>query len=489
MAWAIVNLIELGDASDAILKENYKSILAAENMIDMIERQDSASLLTLLGYKDDGSGQFESNGIRFSEWLGRAKDNITIEGEAEILSGIEKSYSKYLSSVASLVGTESLSLEQRKAYYRQRVLPDFLEVRNLCVRLREINQETMYEASEKARRLSRRAVVSTGAIGVATICIGVFFSLFLSNLVVRPIREMIAATKKVSDGDYEVEIAGRFSDELGVVIDEFNEMVRRLRKFRDLNIMKILEEKSKSEAIIREIDDGIVVVDSELKITNINPVASNILDLDIDKAIGRHFLESVKSEKLFDHLKATMESGKSPNLDESGSILTVKRKGRVSHYLFSVTPVSSGLGNLRGVALLLRDITKLKELDQMKSDFISTASHELRTPLTTIEMSVGLLMEKEYENLDEKGKELLDAAQEELARLKALINDLLDLSRIESGKVLMNMEPVSASELIEKTAKIMQKQADERTIELETEAEAALPPVKADANKITWVIT
>ena len=489
LAWAFVNLLELGNASAAILRENYKSILAAENMIDSIERQDSASLLMILGYKAGGSGQFGENEIRFSEWLGRAKDNITIEGEVEILSGIEKGYSDYLSSVVALEKMEDLGLEERKAFYHERVLPTFLEVRGSCVKLREINQDTMYGASERARRLSRRAIVSMGTIGVTTIAAGIFFSLFLSNLLVKPLREMISATKKVSEGNYAVEITTRSSDELGIVINEFNEMVKKLRQFHDLNIRKIIEEKSKSEAIVREIDDGIVVVDSDLKITNINPVASGILNVDINKATGRHFLESVKSEELFNHLKATVECGESPAFGENGNLLTVKREDRVSHYLFSITPVSSGIGNLQGVVLLLRDITKLKELDRMKSDFISTASHELRTPLTTIEMSVGLLMEKEYGNLGEQGKELLTAAQEELARLKSLINDLLDLSRIESGKVSMQMEPVSASELIGRTVHIMKRQADDRSIELSSEAEEALPAAKADANKITWVIT
>jgi len=96
IVWAITDILSLGRASDAILSENYKSILAAENMIDSIERQDSATLLVLLGYGEEWLNQFRENESQFLQWLGRAKDNITIEGEEEVIDRIDKGYSSYL---------------------------------------------------------------------------------------------------------------------------------------------------------------------------------------------------------------------------------------------------------------------------------------------------------------------------------------------------------------------------------------------------------
>lgn len=101
-AWAFVNLLNLGKASEAILRENYKSILAAENMIDAIERQDSAILLVILGYRDEGLEQYHENESQFLQWTGRAKDNITIEGEEDIIKTIEKGYSSYLLNFSEL---------------------------------------------------------------------------------------------------------------------------------------------------------------------------------------------------------------------------------------------------------------------------------------------------------------------------------------------------------------------------------------------------
>jgi len=112
LVWAVVNLVSLGQASEAILRENYKSILAAENMIDAIERQDSATLLVMLDYGDEGLTQFRENENHFLQWLGRAKDNITIAGETDILSAIESGYSAYLVHFSELCEKKTVSPQE-----------------------------------------------------------------------------------------------------------------------------------------------------------------------------------------------------------------------------------------------------------------------------------------------------------------------------------------------------------------------------------------
>jgi NtrC-family two-component system sensor histidine kinase KinB len=102
LSLAVVLILRLGRASESILQENYRSIQAAENMIDAAERQDSATLLILLGYERQGTAEFRENETIFLQWLGRAKDNITIPGEKEILDNLEKSYTRYLSEISNL---------------------------------------------------------------------------------------------------------------------------------------------------------------------------------------------------------------------------------------------------------------------------------------------------------------------------------------------------------------------------------------------------
>ena len=478
LIWALVNLLDLGKASDAILRENYKSILAAENMVYAIERQDSATLLLLLGYEDQAWKQFRDNESLFFQWLGRARDNITIEGEERIVNTIETGYNNYLNHIAELKPVYKSHLQKTATFYHETILPSFNSVRTACIHLREINQETMFKASERAHHVANRAIWSMVIIGSAAIIIGLGFSVILSNLLVRPVRQMKEATQKISEGNYDIDISISSSDELGGLANEFNAMVKRLRTYRDLNIDQIMAEKRKSDAIIRSIDDGIVVVDNEFRVTDVNPTAAKALNTESGQIQNKHFLEVVKNEMLFNYVKQSVETGQPPSIEERKSIFTVEQGEKQRHYQFSITPVRGKPGSLLGVVLLLRDVTRLAELDRLKSEFVMTASHELRTPLTSIGMSIKLLLERTMEKLDEKDRQLLLAAHEDLQRLKTLVTNLLDLSKIEAGKMEMEFENISLHTLCQNAAGILENQIAEKRIHLTVEVPKTSPMSK-----------
>ena len=489
LVWAFFNLWDLGQASDAILKENYKSILAAENMVYAIERQDSAILLIFAGYQEEGWNQFRENESQFFQWLGRAKDNITVEGEDKIVNTIEAEYSKYVNHVSELRPISTAAPRKTGTFYHETILPSFLSVRNTCIRLREINQENMFKISDRARFIAKRAIWSMAIIGIAAVGIGIGFSLLLSNLLTKPVRQIVEATHEIAEGNYDIQIPTYSSDELGRLTDEFNSMAKKLKGFHDLNIEQIIAEKGKSEAIIRSMDDGIILVDAEFKITGMNPMARRILDIQPDMSQNRHFLEVVKSEQVFNYIKESMESGKPPSIGEKENVFSVERDESQRYYQFSITPVLGKRGVLIGVVLLLRDVTRLTELDRLKSEFVMTASHELRTPLTSIGMSIDLLLEGAIEKLNEKEQQLLLAAHEDLQRLKAFVSNLLDLSKIEAGKMEMELSSIPISELFEKGITVFKTQSEEKAVSLSFNVPEGLPNVKADHNKITWVLT
>jgi len=347
----------------------------------------------------------------------------------------------------------------------------------------------MLRASEHARLVAKKATWSMLIIGSAAIGIGLGFSLLLSNLLVRPLRQIMEATREIAAGNYSVEVPASSTDELGRLAGEFNSMAAKLKAYHDLNVGKIVAEKRKSEAIIQSIDDGIVVVDAEFKVTDINPTAAKLLDIDMERALDRHFLEVIGSEKLLNYIRESVETGFPPKIDEGQNVFTVQQDEKRRHYLFSITPVKTEAGSMVGVVMLLRDVTELKELDRLKSEFLMTASHELRTPLTSMGMSIDLLREGAVGKLNDKEQQLLSAAHEELERIKALVNSLLDLSKIEAGKIEMEFDRVTVQLLFEKAVSTLINQANDKKVELSFSLPSALPQVKADANKITWVLT
>ena len=489
--WGVFNLRQLGRASEEILQDNYRSIRAADGMIDALERQDSATLILLLDDATAGRELFREYEVLFLQRLGRAKDNVTQTGEPETLTALESAYRDYLNSVDRLVAqtvTQTGNSEDEIALYEVQVRPAFQTVRDEATQLRDINQEAMSSASQRASTTSRNAIISVAIAGFTASLIGLIISWILSRHLVRPVKAMYGAAEQIANGNYDIQLAVDSKDELGQLAEEINVMSRRLQAFKAMNLDKIVAEKQRSEAIINSLTDGILVVDDQLHIVAINPTAAAIFETKLAFALGRHCLEVIDNKVLYGQIQAALEPGPVPAEADAQSELTVKRS-TTEHYQYLTTPVTTEDNRRLGVVLLLQNVTNLKQLDQLKSEFVATASHELRTPLTGMAMSIDLLHETAQTKLSETEQELLETAKEDVQRLRDLVNDLLDLSKIESGKIDMDRTEVDPRQLIEKAISLLKIQSDEKEIEITSQIAGNVSRVNADPNKVTWVLT
>lgn len=488
VVWAVANLVSLGRASDAILRENYRSILAAENMINALERQDSGVLLMLLGNRDEGVAQFRTNEAAFLEWLGRAKDNITIDGEAELVESIESSYGDYREIPAKLspaAGSQAAATR----FYEESVSNVFLRVREHCVELRALNEKTMYAASLRAGRVAERAIWSTATVAGSALVLALVFSLLMADRIVRPLGRFMDAARRISEGDYEVTVPVDTGDELGHLAREFNRMTERLVAYRQMNIEEIVAEKNKGEAILSSIADGMIVFDTDLGVTAINPSARQLLDLEFTDCATMHCDDLTVLRPAAESIQQTITNGAQPDIPDERRIIDIADGEASRHYLFSVTAIRGRDRNVSGAVVLLRDVTRLKEIERLKSEFVMAASHELRTPLTSLGMSVDLLMERVAPDLSDRNRQLVEAAHEEVHRMKALVSNLLDLSKIEAGRIELEMIRVPVSTLFDHVQSVFKGQAEMKGVGVVADLADGLPPVRADANKITWVLT
>lgn len=487
--WGVIHLRRLGRASDGILQENYRSIVAAGEMIAALERQDSATLLVILRNQQAGQQQFRQHEIQFLQWLGRAKDNITISGEQQLLTAIETEYQNYLVAFSNLPESSPPSPGASTRYYYETLLPQFRKVYDKSSDLSNLNQNTMVAASQQAQFISTQATWSMIIAGTAAAGLGLGFSLILSDRITHPLRLMMGATNQIAEGEYDITIPVQTQDEVGQLAQGITVMGRKLKAFHKLNVGKVIAERRRNDAIIHSIVDGLVVIDDAFRVIAINPIAASILDVTSEQARGQSFRTIVQNEALCEYMQATLATGTPPDLDASQATLELHRNQQTQYYQFAITPVTTEGNEKLGVILLLQDVTRLKEVDRLKSEFVATASHELRTPLTGMTMSMGLLLETAQEKLSEPELELLQTAQDDIQRLRALVNDLLDLSKIESGKISLEITSVDVSLLIERALSTFKVQAQEQRVELTPVLPNELPLVRADANKITWVLT
>jgi len=264
------------------------------------------------------------------------------------------------------------------------------------------------------------------------------------------------------------------------------EEAKRLRRERERNLQDIANEKSRIKTIIHCMADGVIVTDRENKIVLINPAATRIFSIDDADLNGKILSSCVKDEKL-NQLIEGFFIGECSYSAISQEIMVGRDK---KIFLRAhAAPVKSEEGEILGSVIVFEDITYLKELDRMKSDFVSMVSHELRTPLTAVDQQLSVILEGITGEISEKQKEILCRAKARNKELMNMIKNLLDLSQIESGKIIQYKEPIDLNGLLSKIVSLMRSQALERGIILEFEPYDPLPLIDADVNNMEGVFT
>lgn len=488
--WSIRNFITLSTSISDIMSANYKSVVAAQNMIVALERQDSAILTYMFTNEDDALVSFKENEVEFLHWYTIAKGNITEIGEEEVINSINQLYVLFLSEVQQLSNIQATrGQEAAKDYYYKAVFPSFEDTKELTRNLQLLNQEKMLILKDKAHNTAKRAINSTLVVALLTTTLGGIIAWIYINKTIMPIQELINKVKKIAEGDYNQRIDLIGSGEISTLANEFNIMAEKLSSYDELNIKRLMQEKQKAEAIVESISDGIIVTDINHKIVLVNKAAEKIFDIRESNALDKHFLEVVNQENIIKTIEEVEKQddirGKKAHRELN---ISIKGEEKPQHYRVTVIPIKHRINEFIGVVTLIQDITKLKEIEEMKSDFISTVSHEFRTPLTSMSMGTGLLLEEIPGPLTENQKELVEAIKEDQERLKNLVNDLLDLSRIESGKIAMDIHGISITKIIEESLRAFGKQAEDKNINLSYDVEDNLPLVRADFNKVSWIL-
>jgi len=490
IVWGIVNLVRLGHASSGILQENYRSIYAADKMRSSLTDQYTDLLRSIARTDTLARRDFQTNETAFLQWWSRAQDNITITEESTVLGKIDSLYRAYLTVTEPLLTQGNQQSAGVNSRTHSPITLVYNQLNTRIEQLREINQTAMYAASQQAQTVARTAIISTIAVGLVGLLLSLIFSIVIARKITQPLQTFMDASQQIAKGNYDITVPVQTRDELGRLALEFNTMAQKVESYQQLNIDHIMREKQKNEAILTTIEDGIIVIAPDEKVVNFNPAAAMLFRRNWTAESQPIPLEQlISDEDLIAHIRTTLKTGHAPDLSEETRIMPLSELNDTRYYAYSITPFRGQESGIEGVVLHLRDVTRLKELDRLKSEFVMAASHELRTPLTSIGMSMSLLREHLEKTLAPQDQEMLLTAHSEVRRLKALINDLLELSKIESGQIQMEFERITIPPLVERIGTVFRNQLEEKSIDFTVKLPPDLPDVIADGNKITWVMT
>ena len=332
-------------------------------------------------------------------------------------------------------------------------------------------------------------------------------NVFNALMITKPIKELLVGVRNIAAKNFKQRIDLPLRGELGELIASFNLMAEKLENYEEQNIEELTSEKAKLETLVSTIADGAVLIDKDMQIILVNPTAKRIFRWQGNEVIGKNILHHLPAElttKITKPLYEIVEADdRKLNNSELEDINTNLKEDWHADNEFRVnlnTPIKKSVRillsqvldrekeNVRGIALTVQDITKEVELNEAKSQFISNISHELRTPLFNIKSFIETLSEYGDDLTEGQKKEFLETANHETDRLTRLVNDVLDLSRLESSRSY-NLCALDLTQPIEQTLRTCQLNAKDKGIELEQNIETNLPPVLGHYDLLLQVFT
>lgn len=280
-------------------------------------------------------------------------------------------------------------------------------------------------------------------------------------------------------------------DQLILVIERalekkrLEEEAERLRREQEKSLHDIATEKSKMMTIVNCMADGIVVIDRESQIVLKNPAAVRMLGIHGSNLVGEPLTQYIKDEVLNQLINEILTCKCSEHSVLSRELVVGEQTS--IHLRAHACVVKSDEGEMLGAVIVLEDISYLKELDRMKTNFVAMVSHELRAPLASIEQQLMVLRDGFIGEVSEKQRHLIERIKERTDGLMTMIRNLLDLSKIETGQILYHKERTNLNELLRKTIELFSPQAATKKIALYLEEEEVLPQVEVDRSTMEVV--
>lgn len=436
----------LANESKNILKANYESVVYAQNMqrdLDNFSRprtKDTSSII-----------DFEKN-------LESQEKNITEPGEMEATSSLRNLFEKYRQNdtVVSLIPL----------------------MRSLTYKINELNLNAIVLKSNGTQHTANKAKLYLEIL--VTICLLLSFSFLLNfpGYIANPIKELTEGIKQVANKNYSQRINIDKEDEFGELAEAFNSMAKQLDNYENSNLAKIIFEKKRIETIINGMKDPIIGLDENRHILFLNTIAIKILGVNETDLIGKYAPDVALKNDLLRTL-----------IGDNGSNIPLKiyadeKESYFSEEVLNITADGKEIGSV----ILLRNITQFKELDLAKTNFIATISHELKTPIASIKMSVKLLEDVRIGSINNEQTKLITNIKEDTQRLLSITGELLDLAQVETGKIILEKQPVEARSIIDYANSALKVQAEQKHITVEINCPQDLPKVNCDLEKTAWVM-
>lgn len=408
----------------------------------------------------------------FEKNIKKQQANITEPGEDEITSAIVNQL--------ALLKTYPDSLEIK------------LKIRNEITQLMGINMNAIERKSAIANETATTAILRISI--TATFCFVVAFILLvnLPGNIANPIRELTESIEEIANQNYKQRVRFKSATEFEQLAKSFNTMAEKLEEYAESKLEKIIKGKKRIETLINNMHDPVIGLDENRTILFVNDEALKITGLQKDKMIGFQIQDvAVNNDLIRDLIRDENNDAEGQSRNKTMKIYADQKESYFEKEIIdiNITPTGESDSQFIGQVILLKNITLFKELDVAKTNFIATVSHEFKTPLAAIQMSTDLLKNEKIGNLNEEQLHLIDSIKDDSNRLLKITGELLNMTQLESGSIQLLISSVEPAELMASAIDATKIQAEQKNISVSTNFEENLPKVRADFEKMVWVLT
>lgn len=484
--WMVASL---GSHSQTILKDNYRSVLAAQRMKEAIERMDSAALFIVAGRHDKALPQIAQNRPRFESELKVQEGNITEPGEREVTQRLRQFWNDYQEKFDRLEKVNNP--DAAKQFYFSELEPAFERVKNAADEILALNQDAMLRKSNEVRRTAERMNNITIIAVLAALVLGLLLSTTLTQRLLRPLSVLSQATQRLGEGKFDARANLQGNDELAQLARDFNAMADKLSQYRNSSLGELLQAQLAMQAAIDSLPDPVVIFGVEGEIRSVNRVAENLLGFPSELGTQDPLTQIDPSVRaVLERMRVHVLSGKGAytpkGFEES---VRARTPDGERYFLPRAIPVYEERAGIVGATVILQDVTRLRRFNELKDDLVATVAHEFRTPLTSLRMAIHLCLEQMVGPITEKQSDLLHAAREDCERLQSMVDDILDLSRIKAGQIEMHRRPVSVASLVHGAIEAHRGGAELQKVRLSASLPAGDDQVIVDPERVALVFS
>jgi|GEM_PF-2348475 len=356
---------------------------------------------------------------------------------------------------------------------------------------------------EKVNEIISGETVLSFLVTFIAVGLSVLFSGLLSIVILRPVRSLISGSRRVAEGDLEHRIEVRSDDEIGLLSDAFNQMIDEFKKCKlelegsgknlefkvEERAREIKESKAYLENILRNMADGLLVLDTEGNISDVNAALEKISGQKREGLVKKRAVQALfpaDRARAIEVIEQTKKQGLITGYELNMSLKDAEKPVAVH---FSGATLKDSEGKVQGIVAIIHDMRREKEVEMMKSEFTSIVSHELNTPLTSIQGFVYLMLSGKLGEINADQRKHLDTVYRQSLHLKSLIGSLLDFSMIEMGRLEIEENKIDMSAVVKRSVESLDEEAKKRGSNVELDIAKKIPQVIGDEGKVERAFT